>query len=119
MKGETAPELARSYKAMRDHAEEVTKRANELEVDLGKLKAEIGEKEGLLSTNYLSGRVDGLLTAGEMLVKAQQSVATIAESTDSLDVFLAFNEVTGKLLEIAQVTNDRAKEQSQSKDSKR
>src|SRR5713226_9617991 len=74
LKGEAAPEIARSYKAMKDYAEEVAKKTNSLEQELEKQRAVIGEKEGLLSVNYLSGEADGFLHARVKLAAAIEKV---------------------------------------------
>jgi len=109
LKGETAPEIAQSYKTMRDYAEEMAKKTNSLEENLGKLRAEVGEKDGLLSVNYLSGKTDGLLTATEMMVRVERSLAQNLETADLLDVFRAFSEATGELLTVSKSTNDQAR----------
>jgi hypothetical protein len=117
LKGETAPEIARSYKAMKDYAEEISKKTSSLEQDLERLRQEIGEKEGLLSVNYVSGEADGYLQAAVMLVKAEESVAAKATTAESIDIFRAFSEVVRNLLVEAQTTNDRARALVRPKDS--
>lgn len=99
LKGEIAPEVAKSYKAMRDHAEEMTRRANELEQDSQRLKAELGEKDGLLSSNYLLGNVAGLLTATEMMQPLL------------LDPEPNISGVFSRLLDLARARNDHGREQ--------
>jgi Na+/phosphate symporter len=63
LKGETAPELAKSYKAMKDHSEEMTRRVNELDDEMRALQAKIGEKEVQLSVPYIVGKAEGLMEA--------------------------------------------------------
>lgn len=112
LKGEIAPEIAKSYRTMMDHAEEMAKKANSLEQETAKLRNEIGEKEGLLSTNSLIGKVDGLIAAAEMSVAVQQPLLTrmkSGENVDASDVFAAINNLTGEVLGLAQATNDHAR----------
>jgi len=111
LRGEIAPELAKAYKTMKDHAEEMTKRAGLLEEELAEQKAAIGEKEGLLSVNYLMGKVDGLLVAAERGIELQESMKAKAESREAFDVLRGLNNLTGAVLGMAQETNNRAREQ--------
>jgi hypothetical protein len=112
LKGEIAPEIAKSYRTMMDHAEEMTKKANSLEQETEKLRNELGEKEGLLSTNSLLGKVDGLIAAAEMTVAVQQLLGAKMKSggnLDASDVFVAINNLAGEVLGLAQATNDHAR----------
>lgn len=102
LKGESAPEIAKSYRTMKEHSEEMSKKANELERDLEKLKSRLGEKEALLSSKYLGGRVSGLVEAASALIKLQRSwLSSGIDSEASSKMFDRCNDVAMQLLRAA------------------